>query len=169
MSLYDITVPLWTKFLHNLDLILDKAAKNAEDRKIDMDVLLNARLAPDQFNFIRQVQITCDTAKLGVSRLTGKDAPKHDDTEKTLPELKTRIAQTISYLNDHNAKDFVGAEERKISQPRWEGKWLTGTEFCTQHAIPNFYFHLTTAYSVLRHNGVDIGKKNYLGEMPYKK
>ena len=129
---------------------------------------MNARLAPDQFNFIRQVQISCDTAKLCASRLTGKDAPVNDDKEKTLEELKARINQTVSYLRDFTAKDFTGAEERKISQPRWEGKWLTGVEFATQHALPNVYFHVTTAYSILRHNGVDIGKKDYLGEMPYK-
>lgn len=168
MSLYEFTVPAFIKALNNLNNVLDKAAKNAEARKFDIDVLLNSRLAPDQFNFIRQVQIACDTAKLGVSRLTAKDAPVNDDKEKTLGELKTRIQQTISYLSEFNANDFKGAEERKISQPRWEGKWLTGMEFTTHHALPNLYFHISTAYSILRHNGVDIGKKDYLGDMPYK-
>lgn len=168
MSLYDVTVPSFIKVLNNLNLILDKAAKNAEARKFDTEVLMNARLAPDQFNFIRQVQISCDTAKLCASRLSGKEAPINDDKEKTLEELKTRIGQTLSYLRDFSAKDFTGAEDRKITQPRWEGKWLTGTEYALQHALPNIYFHVTTAYSILRHNGVDIGKKDYLGEMPYK-
>ena len=167
--LFEITVPQFTKMLHNLDKIIDKAALNATERKIEMDVLLNSRLAPDQFNFIRQVQIACDTAKLFASRMTCKEAPVNEDTEKTLPEVKARIEMTIGYLNSFKADDFKGAEERKISQPRWEGKYLTGFEFATQHAIPNMYFHVTTAYAILRHNGVPVGKKDYLGEMPYKK
>jgi hypothetical protein len=167
--LYEITVPQFTKMLHNLSHIIDKAVQNSTERKFDIDVLLNTRLAPDQFNFIRQVQIACDTAKLYASRMTGKEAPVNEDTEKTLPEVKARIEQTIGYLNTFKAEDFKGAEERKISQPRWEGKYLTGFEFATQHAIPNMYFHVTTAYAILRHSGVPVGKKDYLGEMPYKK
>jgi len=167
--LYEITVPQFTKMLHNLSHIIDKAVQNSTERKFDIDVLLNSRLAPDQFNFIRQVQIACDTAKLYASRMTGKEAPVNEDNEKTLPEVKARIEQTIGYLNTFKAEDFKGAEERKISQPRWEGKYLTGFEFATQHAIPNMYFHVTTAYAILRHSGVPVGKKDYLGEMPYKK
>lgn len=166
---HEITITQFSKMLGNLSAILDKAAKFAEAKKIDAEVLLNSRLAPDQFNLIRQVQIACDTAKLCASRLTGKDAPAHEDVEKTLPELKARIGQVIAYLKTFDAKDFNGAQERKVSQPRWEGKYLTGAEFAVQHAIPNLYFHVTTAYSILRHNGVEVGKKDYLGEMPYKK
>jgi len=149
--------------------MMDKAAQNSVERKFEMDVLLNSRLAPDQFNFIRQVQIACDTAKFYAARMTGKEAPVNEDTEKTLPELKARIETVIGYLNSFKAEDFKGAEERKISQPRWEGKYLTGFEFATQHAIPNVYFHVATAYAILRHNGVPVGKKDFLGEMPYKK
>lgn len=167
--LYEITVTQFTKMLGNLSKILDKAARYAEAKKFDVEVMLNSRLAPDQFNLIRQVQIACDTAKLGVSRLTGKEAPSHDDSEKTLPELKARIADVVGYLATFSENDFKGAEERKVSQPRWEGKYLDGKEFAIQHAIPNLYFHITTAYSILRHNGVEVGKKDYLGEMPYKK
>ncbi len=167
--LYEITVPQFTKMLHNLNLMMDKAAQNSVERKFEMDVLLNSRLAPDQFNFIRQVQIACDTAKFYAARMTGKEAPVNEDTEKTLPELKARIETVIGYLNSFKAEDFKGAEERKISQPRWEGKYLTGFEFATQHAIPNVYFHVATAYAILRHNGVPVGKKDFLGEMPYKK
>lgn len=166
--LYEMTVPQFKKMLGNLSLILDKGAQYAEAKKFDVSVLLNARLAPDQFNLIRQVQIACDTAKLGAARLSGKEAPAHEDKETTLPELKARIESTVSFLNTVTATDFQGAEERKVSQPRWEGKWLTGKEYAIHHAIPNIYFHITTAYSILRHNGVDVGKKNYLGEMPYK-
>jgi uncharacterized protein len=167
--LYELTVPQFTKMLHNLHLIIDKAEVNATERKIELGVLLNARLAPDQFNFIRQVQIACDTAKFFCSRMSGQEAPVDEDHEKTLPEVKARIEKTIGYLNTFKAADFKGAEERKISQPRWEGKYLTGLEFAIQHAIPNLYFHVTTAYSILRHNGVPVGKKDYLGDMPYKK
>ncbi len=167
--LYEITIPQFAKMLMNLNMILDKAAKHAEAKKFEVDILLNSRLAPDQFNLIRQVQIACDTAKLAASRLTGKDAPVHEDNEKTLSDLRARIQQTVSYLNNFTAQDFKGADEKRISQPRWEGKYLLGYEFATQHALPNLYFHISTAYSILRHNGVDIGKKDYLGEMPYKK
>lgn len=168
--LYDMTVPQFTKMLTNLSLILNKAQTHAEAKKFEVDVLLGSRLAPDQFNFIRQVQIACDTAKLGAARLAGKDkeAPVHEDKEKTLTDLKTRIESTITYLNTFKVDDFKGAFERKISQPRWEGKYLTGLEFITQHALPNLYFHVTTAYSILRHNGVEVGKKDYLGPMPFK-
>ncbi len=165
---YEMTITQFIKMLHNLTSFTDKAVQYAEAKKFDLDVLMNARLAPDQFNFIRQVQIACDTAKLGASRLTGKDAPTHADTEKTWPELKARIESTIDYLKTFSPKDYVEAASRKISQPRWEGKWLTGEEFATQHMVPNFYFHISTAYAILRHNGVDVGKKDYLGAMPYK-
>lgn len=166
--LYEITIPLFAKTLHNLSLILDKGSKHAESKKFDMEVLLNSRLAPDQFNLTRQIQIACDTAKLCTSRLTGKDAPVHEDKEKTLLEFKARIDSVISYLNSFTAADFKGSEDKKITHPRWEGKYLFGAEYVHHHAIPNFYFHITTAYSILRHNGVDIGKKDYLGELPYK-
>jgi hypothetical protein len=166
--LYDVSVPQFTKTLQNLSAMLDKAAAHADSKKFDVEVLLNARLAPDQFNFIRQVQIACDTAKLGVARLTGKEAPSYEDNEKTLPELKARIEKTLAYLGTVAAADFAGAAERRVSQPRWQGKYLTGTEFAVQHMLPNFFFHVTTAYAILRHNGVDVGKKDYLGTMPFK-
>jgi len=166
--LYEITVPQFLKMLKNLSACLEKASTYASGKKIEMDVLINSRLAPDQFPLGRQIQIACDTAKLCASRLTGKDAPVHDDKEKTFDEFKKRIAETIAYLEKFSAADFKGAEEKHISQPRWEGKWLTGSEFVMQHAIPNIYFHITTAYSILRHNGVDVGKKDYLGAMPFK-
>lgn len=167
---YELTVVQFSKALSNLSAILDKGAAHAETKKIDVSVLLNSRLAPDQFNLIRQVQIACDTAKLGVARLTGKteSAPVHADTETTLPELKARIQSVLDYIGGFKPEDFAETAERHISQPRWEGKYLTGTEFAIQHAIPNIYFHITTAYAILRHNGVEVGKKDYLGSMPYK-
>ena len=167
--LYDITVNQYSKMLGNLSAILDKAAEFATAKKFNVDVLLNSRLAPDQFNFIRQVQIACDSAKFGAARICGKEAPSHPDTETTLDELKARIKTVQDYLASFTQADFVGAEERHVSQPRWEGKYLTGKEYVIHHAVPNIYFHTTTAYAILRHNGVDIGKKDYLGELPFKK
>jgi len=166
--IFETTVPQFVKSLQNLEKMLNKAAIFAEHKKFEMEVLLNSRLAPDQFNLIRQIQIACDTAKLAASRLSGKEAPAHKDDEKTLTDLKTRIDQTISYLKTFSAKDFEGSATKHITQPRWEGKYLLGDEFVLNHAIPNFYFHITTAYAIMRHNGVDIGKKDYLGEMPFK-
>ena len=166
--LYDITVTQYSKMLDNLSRILDKAAQYAEAKKFNIDVLLNSRLAPDQFNLIRQVQITCDTAKFGAARICGKEAPSHPDTETTLAELQARIKTVQDYLASFKPEDFVDAEARHVSQPRWEGKYLTGIEFVIQHSLPNIYFHITTAYSILRHNGVDVGKKDFLGSMPLK-
>lgn len=152
-----------------MSVILDKAAQYAESKKFDVDVLLQARLAPDQFNFTRQIQIMCDTAKFCAARLSGKDAPTHPDTEKTVPELKERIASVINYLEAFNPNDFADSAKKQISQPRWEGQYMHGDEFVLQYALPNLYFHMTTAYSILRHNGLDIGKKDYLGKLPFKK
>lgn len=168
--LYDITVVQFSKMLKNLSAILDKGVDFAESKKIDVDVLLNSRLSADQFNLTRQVQIACDTAKLGAARLTGNadKAPKHEDNETTVAELKERIDSVVEYLAGFTPDDFANAESEKISQPRWEGKYLTGHEFAIHHAIPNIYFHVTTAYAILRHNGVDVGKRDYLGAMPYK-
>ncbi|HWV14968.1 MAG TPA: DUF1993 domain-containing protein [Cellvibrio sp.] len=166
--LFALTVTQYSKMLDNLAACLDKAAHYAEQKKIDVEVLLHSRLAPDQFNLIRQVQIACDTAKFGAARVCGKEAPSHPDTEKTLAELQARIKTVQTYLASFSQEDFAGAEDRRVSQPRWEGKYLSGLEFIIQHSIPNLYFHVTTAYSILRHNGVDLGKKDFLGSMPYK-
>ena len=167
---YDITVVQFSKMLQNLQHILNKGAAFAESKKIDVSVLLNARLAADQFHLIRQVQIACDTAKLGAARLTGTvdSAPKHADDETSFEQVQQRIGDTIAYLQSFSAADFNQAATIKVSQPRWEGKYLTGEEFLIQHVLPNLYFHITTAYAILRHNGVDVGKKDYLGAMPYK-
>jgi len=165
---YEITVTQFSKMLRNLQNILDKGAAYAEAKKFDNTVLWQSRLAPDQFNFIRQVQILCDTAKRGVAQLTGKEAPIHEDKETTLADLKTRIESVLGFLSGFSSHDFAEAATRRVSQPRWEGKYMTGEEFAMQHVVPNFYFHLTTAYAILRHNGVDVGKKDYLGPMPLK-
>lgn len=165
--LYQLTTLQFSKMLTNLSAFLQKSAAHADTAGLDMDALLQARLAPDQFPLVRQVQIACDTAKLGVARLTAKEAPSHPDTEKTLPELLARIQATLAYLETISEADFANAKTRAITQPRWEGKHLTGEAYVLHHVVPNFYFHVTTAYSILRHNGVDVGKKDYLGKMPF--
>ena len=161
-------VPQFSKMLTNLSLILDKAQAFSEQKKFEIGNLLSARLAPDQFNFIRQIQIACDTAKGYVSKLTAKEAPEFEDSEETLAGLQQRIQRTIQFLGTVEPEDFTGWEARKVTNPRREGKYLPANEFLMEHAVPNFYFHMTTAYSILRHNGVDIGKKNYLGELKYR-
>ncbi|MFZ4403332.1 MAG: DUF1993 domain-containing protein [Pseudobdellovibrionaceae bacterium] len=166
--IYELTVTQFSKMLKNLDLILEKSAQYAEAKKIEVDVLLQSRLAPDQFNLIRQIQIACDSAKIGVAKLTAKDAPVHDDKEITLPQLRRRIAETISFISSVSEKDFAGANEKRITTPRWEGKSLSGYEYLIQHTMPNVYFHITVAYEILRHNGLEIGKKDYLGPLPFK-
>ena len=168
--IYPTVIVQFSKLLGNLTAMLDKAAEHAAAKKFDMEVLLQARLAPDQFSLIRQVQVACDTAKLGAARLADKEssAPSHPDTEQTLAEITARVQGVMAYLGTFSAADFTDAAERRITTPRWKGKSLSGEEFLTQHAVPNMYFHVTTAYAILRHNGVDVGKKDFLGELPYR-
>jgi len=165
---HEMTVVQFSKMLSNLSRCLDKAAAYAEAKKFEPAVLLQTRLAPDQFNLTRQVQIACDNAKNGVARLTGKEAPKFEDTEQSVPELKARIEKVIGWLNGIGAQDFKGAEERRIALPYWNGKHLNGQEYFQQYLIPNFYFHVNASYSILRNNGVDVGKSDYMGELPLK-
>ena len=166
--MYELTVKQWVKMLGNLRNILEKAHLHAEMKGYDIAVLLGSRLAPDQFHLIRQVQVACDMCKLGAARLAGKEAPKHEDNEQTLGDLLLRIESVIAYLESFTPADFAGAAERRVTHPRWEGKYLTGMECLIEYSIPNVYFHITTAYAILRHNGVDVGKKDYLGELPLK-
>ncbi len=156
------------KQLRQLDTWLVAAAAHATERGFDADLYLGFRLAPDQFAFARQVQIACDTAKLAASRLTGKDAPKHEDNEKSLADLRGRITSVLEYLDSITEADLAGAASRVVSQPRWEGKTMTGANYFVEHAVPNFYFHLTTTYAILRHTGVKIGKRDYLGPLSFQ-
>lgn len=153
------------KQLGQLDKWFDAAVAHAQARSFDANVLLSCRLAPDQFAFTRQVQIACDTAKLAASRLTGKEALVQSDTEQTFEELRARVRSVIAYLEGFTAKDFEGAATRRVSQPRWEGKHMVGAEYFLEHAVPNFFFHLSHVYAILRHNGVSLGKKDYLGPL----
>jgi uncharacterized protein len=156
------------KHLAQLDKWLDTVAAFAEAKKIEPAAFLAFRLAPDQFAFARQVQLACDTAKLAASRISGKEAPKHADDEKTLDDLHARVRSVIAYLDGFTENDFAEAATRSVTQPRWEGKTMTGADYFVEHAVPNFFFHLTTAYAILRHNGVEIGKKDYLGPLTFQ-
>lgn len=153
------------KQLGQLDKWLAAAAAYAQAKSFDPNLFLGFRLAPDQFAFAQQVRAACDTAKLAASRLTGKEAPKHPDTEQTLDELRARVSSVIQYLDGFTAQDFSDAAERVVTQPRWEGKVMRGEDYFLEHAVPNFFFHVTHAYAILRHNGVSVGKRDYLGPL----
>ncbi|HEY4177792.1 MAG TPA: DUF1993 domain-containing protein [Kofleriaceae bacterium] len=153
------------KTLSSLDACLKKAAGYADAKKFDSSVLLQSRLAPDMFPLVRQVQSTCDTAKSVVARLAGKEAPSFPDDETTLAQLHERIAKTIAFLDSFKDGDFADSATMRISSPRWNGKTMSGSDFLTQYGIPNFYFHAAAAYLVLRHNGVDVGKLDFLGQL----
>jgi hypothetical protein len=153
------------KMLGQLDRWLEAANSHATAKSFDPQVFLSLRLAPDQFPFVRQVQTACDTLKLAAARLTAREAPVHPDTELTIEDLRARIRNVLTYIDTLSPKDFEGAAARTISLPRWEGKVMTGSDYFVQHAQPNFYFHATHAYAILRHNGVSLGKRDYLGSM----
>ena len=165
MNLYDSSVPQMKKMLDNLSRWLDKAEEHAKKKSFDPNVLVQARLAPDQYPLLRQVQSSCDSAKFAAARLTGKEAPKHPDTETTIEELHARIKTVIAYLDTFSEKDFAGASERHIELPWAQGKWVPGNEYLNALQLPNFYFHVTTGYAILRHNGVPLGKMDYLGSI----
>jgi len=145
--------------------VVGQRAAFAHAKSFDPNVFLGFRLAPDQFAFARQVQTACDTAKLAAARLAGKEAPAHPDSEQTLDELRARVRAVIAYLDGFSAQDFEGAATRTVTQPRWEGKVMTGADYFIEHAVPNFFFHLGHAYAILRHNGVSVGKRDYLGTL----
>ena len=156
------------KVLGQVPAWLDKAAAHAAQKKYDVNVLMQVRLAPDQFPLIRQIQAACDQAKYAVSRTTGKETPSHPDTEQTVEEIKQRIASVIAYLDTYKPSDFESLEGRTVTTPRWEGKSMTATNYLVQHALPNFFFHVTTAYAILRHAGVDVGKRDFLGQLDWR-
>ena len=168
MNIYDLTVPQLMKMLRNLDGWLAAAIAHADKKKFDVQHLIKYRLAPDQFAFDRQVQSACDNAKFIAGRLAGKDWPAHPDTETTFDQLRARIAAVLGYLEGFKPEDFAGAEDRRISLPWLDGKWMRGDEYVTQFALANFYFHITTAYAILRHNGVELGKRDFIGGVPMR-
>jgi hypothetical protein len=165
--MYLAIVQQLSRSLQNLSGCLEKAAKSAADRKFEPSVLLAARLAPDQFALLRQVQIACDGVKLTAARLSGKDAPKHEDNETTIAQLQDRIASVVAYLATFTEADFAGTDERQITLPWMPGLAANGKDFVLEFSVPNCLFHITTAYAILRHNGVDLGKMDYLGKLSF--
>jgi len=164
ISMYQVSVPVFTRMLNNLAAVLDKGAAYAEARKVDPLVLINARLYPDMLPLVKQVQIASDGAKGAVARLAGQEPPKYEDAETTFADLKARIQKTIAFLNTFKPEQIDGSEEKTITlQIRGNAVPFQGLAYLLNHATPNFYFHVTTAYDILRHNGVEIGKADYLG------
>lgn len=164
LSMYQASVPAFLQMLASLSAILDKAAAHAAARKIEPAVLLNARLFPDMFAFSRQVQIAADFAKNTAARLAGVEIPKFPDTETSFEELKARVARTVEFVEALKPAQIDGSEEKEITFSVG-GKPMTfnGQAYLVGFALPNFYFHLTTAYAILRHNGVEIGKRDFIG------
>ncbi len=166
LSMYQASIPLLTRGLENLAAILHKAAAHAEAKKIAPEVFLNARLAPDMFPLVRQVQIVSDTAKGCAARLAGVEVPSYPDTESSFAELQERLATTVTFLKGIAPAQVDGSEERPIIlKMHSEEVHFSGQAYLLGFALPNLYFHLTTAYAILRHNGVEIGKRDYLGEV----
>jgi hypothetical protein len=163
--MYYQTLSQMKKTLGQLDQWLVAASEHAEALSFDSKVFLDLRLAPDQFPFSRQVRTACDTAKLAAARLAGKEAPPNADDEQSLDELRARVQSVIGSLDGWSESDFDGAAERRVSQPRWEGRYMLGADYLMEHALPNFFFHSTHAYAILRHNGVRVGKRAFLGTL----
>ena len=164
LSMYQASVPVFVHMLGNLSAILDKAVKNAEARKIDPAVLVSARLAPDMYPLSRQVQIATDMAKGCAARLAGIEVPSYEDNEATFADLQARIAKTVAFLQSVNASQIDGSEGRTVKLTlRGKEVSFIGQPYLLNFVLPNFYFHVTTVYAILRHNGVDLGKMDFIG------
>jgi hypothetical protein len=164
------SIPVFEISLNALSALLDKAEAYSEAKKIDPAAILNARLFPDMFAFTRQVQSACDQAKNGGARLAGIDPPRYEDTEKTIPELKARIAKTVAFVKTLDAKKIDASADREITFPLGPNNkgHMKGADYLNHFVLPNFYFHATTAYDILRHCGVEIGKRDFLGAIPMR-
>ena len=163
--MYQASTPRFANMLRNLSALIDKAEVHCATKKIDPAAFTTYRLYPDMFPFTRQVQIACDTAKGAVARLAGAEIPKHEDTEQTFAELKARIAKTLDFIESVSASKIDGSDDKEIVlQMRSGERRYKGMQYLLGHAYPNFYFHVTTAYNILRHNGVDVGKGDFIGK-----
>ena len=164
ISMHETIVPTANRMLGNLATLLDKAEAFATQRKIEPAVLLNSRLAPDMFPLTRQIQIACDMVKGGAARLAGVDVPSFPDTESSISELKDRIGKNLEFINGLDAAKFEGSEDRDIVLKTRNGDLnFKGLNYLRDFVLPNFYFHVTTSYAILRHNGVEVGKKDFVG------
>ncbi|MCU0843176.1 MAG: DUF1993 domain-containing protein [Thiobacillaceae bacterium] len=164
LSMYQASVPVFIRMLNNLAAILEKAAAHCEARKIDPAALLSYRLYPDMFAFARQVQVATDHARNGAARLAGTEAPEMEKTEQSFAELIERVRRTVAYLEGLKPEQIDGSEDREITIRRGQTtNTYRGLDYLLNRTLPNFYFHVTTAYDILRHNGVELGKRDYLG------
>ena len=164
ISMYQASVPRFVNILGNLSNILDKAQAHVDAKKIDATALTTYRIFPDMLPMSKQVQIACDTAKGVIARLAGVDIPAHEDNEVTLADLKARVAKTIAFIQTFTPAQIDGTEDKAIVIKRGDKEThYKGMQFLLGHAVPNFYFHITTTYNLLRHNGVEIGKRDFLG------
>jgi len=164
ISMYQASIPVFVRYLSALSAILRKAADHCAAKKIDPSVLVTSRLAPDMFALARQIQIATDHAKGAAARLSGNEVPSFPDTEATFDELQARIAKTLDYIQGFKTEQIDGSDEKQINlQAGRQELSFKGTEYLTMFALPNFFFHLTTAYGILRHCGVEIGKRDFLG------
>ncbi|MEH2530396.1 hypothetical protein V1277_003231 [Bradyrhizobium sp. AZCC 1588] len=170
MSMFNTSVPVFEVGLNTLSTLIDKAEAYSRAKGIDPAVLLNTRLFPDMFAFSQQVQSACDQAKNGGARLAGLEPPRYEDNEKTIAELRNRIAKTIDFIKTLDPQDIDTAAEREITFPLGPSNkgHMRGIDYLNHFALPNFYFHLTTAYDILRHCGVEIGKRDFLGAIPMR-
>ncbi len=160
------TITQFGKMLENLDRWIEAGVAYAKQKGFEPDVLAVARLAPDQYELVRQVQAGCDAAKYAAAYLSGGTAPSHPDTEKTIDDLRARIKTCLGYLRSIPASAYGGWVERKVA-PAWlQGKWMKADRYLVEVAIPNFYFHMCMSYAILRHNGVTLGKMDYVGALP---
>ena len=169
-SLSQASLPVFELHLNALSAVLDKGEAHAAAKKIDPTVLLHSRLAPDMFDLTRQVQVSSDQARRGASRLVGAEAPSYEDNETTIAELKARLAKTVAYLKTLDGKKIDAAAEHDIAFPLGPNMTghMKGDDYLNHFLLPNFYFHVTAAYAILRHCGVDIGKRDFLGPIPIK-
>jgi len=164
--MHSVSAPVFVRMLGNLLTWLDKAELHAQAKKFDVNVLLTARLAPDMLPFATQIQIAADAAKFGVARLAGAEAPKFEDNEASIAELKERVRKTIEFVQSVPAAQIDGSENKDIIIPRRDGSMvLKGEIFLKHFSLPNFFFHVTTTYALLRHNGIELGKVDYLGAL----
>jgi len=169
ISMYTASVPIFVRMLGNIDGWLDKAEAHAAEKKFEPSVYLGARLAPDMLPFTNQIQIACDAVKFGVARLSGVDAPKFADDEASLADLRTRVRKTIDFIQSVPAAQIDGTEEKDVVVPRRDGSMtLKGETYLKTFVLPNFFFHVTTTYALLRHYGVELGKADFLGPMQPK-
>ena len=167
ITMHSASVPIFVRMLGNVLQWLDKAEAHAQAKKFDAGVYLTARLAPDMLPFVRQIQIACDAVKFGVARLAGVDAPKFEDNEASLADLRARIRKTLDYIESVPAAQIDGTDAKDIVVPRRDGSMtLKGEAYLKQFVLPNFFFHVTTTYALLRHCGVDLGKADFLGPLP---